>query len=269
MSRPEDPPLRVDVAGGVATVTIDRPAARNAYSYAVERAWHDALDAADADPDIRCVVLTATGDAFCPGFDPEAMAAAVVHGADTAGRSDRPFHHAVTRSVPVIGAINGACAGVGLALALTCDIRVAAAEARFSTAFAPLGLPAERGSSWLLPRIVGHSRALELMLTARSFDAAEARAIGLVHDVTPRADLPRHAAALAARLVARGSPAALATIKRQLYRDWTVALRESTRQANADLELLVAGPDFRRAMRARADGTYADFTPSTRPQEDS
>jgi enoyl-CoA hydratase/carnithine racemase len=81
-----------------------------------------------------------------------------------------------------------------------------------------------------------------------------------VHDVVPRADLPAHVATLAGRLVARSSPAALTTIKRQLYRDWTVALRESARQADVDLDRLVGGPDFRRAVRARANGAYVDFT---------
>ncbi|GAA3513474.1 enoyl-CoA hydratase-related protein [Aeromicrobium panaciterrae] len=255
------PMVRVALARGIATLTLDRPAQANAYSYELERALHDELIRADVSPEVACIVLTAAGDTFCPGFDPTSMTQALADGVDTHARSPHPFHLALSLATPVIGAVNGACAGVGLALSLTCDIRVSATEARFSTAFAPLGLPAERGTSWFLPKIVGHGRAMELLMSGRSFSAAEALAMGLVTSVAPRDGLVDHALEVAGRLVQRSSPDSLATIKRQVYRDWTVALRESTRQADVELERLVGSPDFRRAMRDRSNGIHTDFTP--------
>lgn len=259
--------LVVTVLDGVLTATINRPGRRNAYTYEVEHAWHRTLVKAAGDPSVRALVLTATGDTFCPGFDPDAIAdAAAGDAVPDSARSPYPFHLATVIEKPVVCAVNGGCAGVGLALALTCDLRIAAEGAQFSTAFSRLGLPAERGTSWLLPRIIGHGRAADLLLTARAVGAAEARDLGLVHEVVEDAQLHARAAALAAQLAATVSPASTAAMKRQLYRDWDTSLADASTAADQLLRRLIAGPDLREGVTARAVGRPPVFTEPVRQE---
>jgi enoyl-CoA hydratase/carnithine racemase len=245
----DERPVLVERRGAVALLTLNRPERNNAYTYAMQDALHDALDATARDSAVRAVVITGSGGSFCPGFDAEALAAATHDGARTQDEL-RPVTYPALLPKPIVAAINGGCAGIGLVTALLCDIRVAADTARFSTAFARLGLPAERTASWLLPRIVGHAAALELLLTARVIDAGEARRLGLVHNVVAFADLTATALDLAEQIADRCSPRAMAAAKAQVYGDWTRSLEDSRRHAAARLAELIEGPDFVGAVAA-------------------
>jgi enoyl-CoA hydratase/carnithine racemase len=182
--------------------------------------YFDLLDEADDDPEVRVIVVTGADAAFCVGMDASSLAEAAGQGLRRRPAKGRRMTHAMEIRKPLIAAINGACAGFGLVQALHCDIRFAARGAVFSTAFVRRGLNAEYGSSWLLPRIVGHARATELLLSARRFDASEAERIGLVHWAVPDEELSSRVHAYACELAVWCSPRAMADTKRQLEQDW-------------------------------------------------
>ena len=187
----------VDLASprpGVTVVTLNRPERLNAMSYELVADLHAAFDAIGRDRATRVVVLTGAGRGFCAGLDLKDGAAVPRDGSDGVGRVEAGMttqQHIATlvpqmRGLrqPIIAAVNGAAAGGGLALALASDVRLAAPEARFNVAFVRLGLSGcDVGVSWLLPRLIGASRAFELMLTGRIVDAAEAERLGLVSRV--------------------------------------------------------------------------------------
>ena len=199
--------VHYDVADGVATVTLHNPDRKNAWSVAMEHQYFGCLDDAATDPSVRAIVVTGAGSAFCPGMDMAALEQTAAAGELVrAGR--RPMHYALSIPKPMIAAINGACAGIGLIQALYCDLRFAARGARMSTSFTRRGLGAEYGTSWMLPRLIGVERALDLLLSGRTFDAEEAHAMGLVGRLCDPADVLRdaqtYAADLAAVVVAAG-----------------------------------------------------------------
>ena len=149
-----------DIDGGVATLTLNRPAANNGWTGAMQVRYFDLLVECEANPDVRAIVVTGAGKSFCPGADMDVLSAASGRGnlsgdASAPITSPRPGYTPMLINKPLIGAINGACAGVGLVQALMLDVRIAAAGAKFTFAFARRGLIAEYGSAWLLPRIVG------------------------------------------------------------------------------------------------------------------
>ena len=187
-SDPESPVLFELRDSGVAVVTLNRPERMNAWGGGLAAAFYRCIDRAEADPDVRVIVLTGNGRAFCAGAD--MGGADTIGGATIAGDTDvtklvgeRHPHFVTGLRKPVIAAINGACAGIGLTQALMCDVRFAAAGAKFTTAFARRGLIAEYGISWILPRVVGWGAALDLLLTGRTFYAEEAKELGLVKEV--------------------------------------------------------------------------------------
>ena len=147
-------PVVCAVADGVATVTLNRPDRMNAWTHAMEVAYFDLVDSLDDDPDVRAVVLTGAGRGFCPDSTPviSRHARRVSRGQEGV---DRPMTHARTLRKPLIAAINGGCAGIGLVQALVADLRFAAAGVKIATAFTRRGLVAEFGASWMLPRLVG------------------------------------------------------------------------------------------------------------------
>jgi enoyl-CoA hydratase/carnithine racemase len=171
---------------------------------------------------VRVIVLTGAGRGFCAGLDGTELAKSSAGGLRRMPAKGRRMTHPRMIRKPVIGAINGPAVGLGLVYALHCDIRFAAQRATFSTGFVKRGLNAEYGSSWLLPRIVGHARALELVLSARKIDAAEAERIGLVHFVVPDAELIPRVMAYAKEMAEQCSPIAMADAKQQIYLDWEV-----------------------------------------------
>jgi enoyl-CoA hydratase/carnithine racemase len=209
---------------GVAVVTLNRPDRMNAWGDGLAAAFHAALDAAEADEAVRVIVLTGSGRAFCAGADMGDLSSfgGAAIGSDTNVDKLVGERHPLcvtTLRKPVIAAINGACAGIGMTQALMCDVRFAARSAKFTTAFARRGLIAEYGISWILPKLIGVSAALDLLLSGRKVDAEEAHALGIVKEVVADDDLLDHAIAYAEDIAAHCSPSSLAVIKQQVYSD--------------------------------------------------
>jgi 2-(1,2-epoxy-1,2-dihydrophenyl)acetyl-CoA isomerase len=202
----------------VATITLNNPAHRNALGDAVKRALTEAVQAVQADPDIRALVITGAGGVFCAGGDIRAMQGAVL---DSAGWRDRML---AARDVvlplvqldrPVIAAVDGAAFGAGFSLALAADFVLASPTARFCMSFMRVGLVPDWGSLHTLPRIVGVQRAKELMLSAREVDANEAKTLGIVMEIHAQPELLARAQAMAASFV-HASPTAVSMTKRAL-----------------------------------------------------
>jgi enoyl-CoA hydratase/carnithine racemase len=257
--------VRYEVADGVATITLDRPERLNAWTGRMHHEYRWALARADEDPGVRVVVVTGAGRGFCAGADSRALEGHVSKGAYDSGVVDvelprpgygvRPeFDHAFAYhfglTVPVIAAINGPAAGVGLVLACFCDIRFAAAGAKLTTAAPRLGLPAEYGLSWILPRLVGAGHAADLLLSSRVVLAEEAERIGLVTRVLPSDELLPATDAYARIFVEQVSPAAVREAKRQLYTDLHGDVGSAVSESERLLEELVEGPDFAEGVAA-------------------
>lgn len=209
--------LRVAVADGIATLTLDRPAERNAFSGPMAVALAAAYADCDARDDVRAVILTGAGDAFCVGADLSA-------GADTFARREEaefsadPIAFPAWRvRKPVIAAINGHAVGIGLTLAMQCDIRLAAAEAKLAFAHVRRGVLPDAHAHWTVPRAVGFARTAELFLTGRRFDGAEAAAMGLVSRALPAAAVLPAAQDLARDIAASCAPLSVALSKRLLW----------------------------------------------------
>ncbi|MEQ8233497.1 MAG: enoyl-CoA hydratase-related protein, partial [Gammaproteobacteria bacterium] len=210
------------------------------------------------------IVLTGAGRGFCAGADMSLLSDVSASGGDTRpadpapggvpGGLDLPpdyhlrYAYFPTVPKPVIAAINGPAAGLGLIMALYCDVRFAADSAVFTTAFARRGLIAEHGISWLLPALVGHAHALDLLLSARKVSAAEALAMGLVNQVHPAADLLSAATAYARDLADNVSPRSIRVMKRQVYRAVLQSLEEATLIANSELPGSFVSEDFREGV---------------------
>src|SRR5438874_1551482 len=176
-----------EVDGRVALLTLNRPERLNAWTGEMERAYFGALQDCAASQDVRVIVVTGAGRGFCAGADMQDLKAIGNGDVDSAAAADRrPQTFPLTIPKPIIAAINGPCAGIGLVQALMCDIRFAAKGAKLTTAFARRGLIAEHGSSWILPRLIGPARALDLLMSGRIFLAEEAERLGLVNRALPR-----------------------------------------------------------------------------------
>jgi enoyl-CoA hydratase/carnithine racemase len=210
---------------GVLQITLRRPEALNALNYPMVLDFLAVLDEVESSPDLRAVILTGAGRAFCAGFDLRGYGDEERLGEQGQLRGLLSRQQQIARipvrlhelPVPVIAAVNGAAAGAGLSLAAACDIRVAAEGAIFSAAFLRAGFTGcDLGSSWLLPRIVGAGRAHELILTARRFDAAEALAIGLLSRVVPAESLLESALATAAA-IKQNPPLSVALTKQGMW----------------------------------------------------
>lgn len=250
--------IAYEVADGVASITLDRPAKLNAFTTTMADEIVAAFDATDADPGVRVVVVTGRGRGFCAGADlgrgastfdssDGARAADQTHGTVDGVPRDRggvtSLRIAASRK-PVIGAVNGPAVGIGATMTLPMDVRIAAESARFGFVFARRGLVPEAASSWFLPRVVGISRAMEWVATGRVFDAAEALAGGLVSRVVPDADLTDAVRALAAEIVDNTSAVSVA-VSRQLL--WSMLGApgpwEAHRLDSRAIDALGRGPD--------------------------
>jgi enoyl-CoA hydratase/carnithine racemase len=226
--------VRFEVVDRVATVWLDRPHRHNAWTGRMHSEYRSVLAHLDSLVDVRAVVVTGTSPAFCVGGDSAALAGHAERGAYDPGLAedlampgygvapefDADFAFQFAMRFPIVAAVNGAAAGVGLALALFCDLRFASAAARLTTAAPKLGLPAEYGMSWQLPRLVGVTRAADLLLSGRVFTPHETREWGLWNGVqADAADTLATAQRYAHHLAHGVGPTALATTKAQLYRD--------------------------------------------------
>ncbi len=248
------------VAEGVCTLTLNNPERRNAWSLAMEQRYFELLDRADRDPEVRVIVVTGSGATFCPGADIQGLGKIAGKGhMDLAGRRSQAFPRSVRK--PMIAAINGACAGIGLGQALNCDVRFAARGARFSTAYARRGLPAEYGLSWILPRLIGVENALDLLLSARVFDADEAKALGLVSRVCDPETVVSEAQAYAGDLAANCSPRSMAAMRQQVYGDLSRDFDESMTRAVALMQEFTGNPDFAEGVASFAERRPPKFPP--------
>ncbi|WP_116213724.1 enoyl-CoA hydratase/isomerase family protein [Streptomyces olivoreticuli] len=208
-----------DVTDGLATVTLNRPDAMNALDIGTKIALRDVLGEAGADPAVRAVLLTATGRAFCVGQDLKEHVELLARAESVMSTVKEHYNPIVTAITgmrkPVVAGVNGVAAGAGAGFAFAADYRVVADTASFNTSFAGVALTADSGVSWTLPRLVGHSRASDLLLFPRNVPAQEAYELGIANKVVPAAELAAEAAAVARRL-AEGPTAAYAALKESL-----------------------------------------------------
>jgi enoyl-CoA hydratase/carnithine racemase len=227
---------------GVAILTFNRPDRLNTWGGDIATAFHAGIDRAEADPDVRVIVLTGSGKAFCAGAHLGSVATLGESLAESPEPNmddlvgERHPHFITTVRKPVIAAINGSCVGIGLTQALMCDVRFAAAGAKFAAPFARRGLIAEYGISWILPRLVGWAVALDLLLTGRTFLAQEAAELGLVKEVVDAEELMPRALAYAEDIALHCSPASMAVIKRQAYQDANTDVTAASARAETLLQ---------------------------------
>jgi enoyl-CoA hydratase/carnithine racemase len=228
--------VQMQVKDGVAMLTLNRPDRLNAWTQEMEHAYFAMLEQCAADDRVRVIVVTGAGRGFCAGADMHELQA-IGDGTRTASEAYERRAQTFPLSIPkpIIAAINGACAGIGLVQALMCDVRFAASGAKLTTAFARRGLVAEHGISWLLPRLVGPARALDLLLSGRVVLAEEAQTLGLVNRVLAPDALLEATLDYAHELVVNCSPASMATMKRQVY----AALDQKLPDALADADRLM------------------------------
>jgi enoyl-CoA hydratase/carnithine racemase len=214
--------LRLRVEDRVALLTLHRPEARNALSFELKAALAEWIPRLGADPQVGCLLVTGAGGAFCAGGDTKSMAQEGRPASPEERKRILRFEHAIPEAIhrlekPVVAALPGPAAGAGFALALACDLRVAAESAFVTTAYARLGLSGDYGSSWFLTRLCGTAKARELFFTAARVDARECLRLGIVNRVVPDADLEKEALALA-KQIAAGPPIALRYMKDNLNR---------------------------------------------------
>ncbi len=256
--------LRVERAGGVVTLTIDRPERKNAITGEMWRGLAEIFDDLATRRDDRVLVITGAGDAFCSGADLTAAAAGdAPTGAGASVASMRMVGRAALRlhelPLPTIAAVNGVAAGAGCNLALGCDLILASDRARFTEIFARRGLALDFGGSWLLPRLEGLHRAKELAFLADIIDAAEAERIGLVNHVVPHDRLYMEVGALAIRLAAM-PPLQLAVIKRQLNDGSSHTMAEAIEFEDVAQALMFSPSDTAEAMLAFVEKREPRFT---------
>jgi enoyl-CoA hydratase/carnithine racemase len=232
----------------------------------MENAYFGLLDECAASADVRAIVVTGAGRGFCAGADMQGLqqlsddgGAGAANGRTRAER--RPQATPLSVPKPIIAAINGPCAGIGLVQALMCDIRFAAHGAKITTAFARRGLVAEHGISWILPRLIGPARALDLLLSGRVLLAQEAAELGVVNRAVEPERLLDVATEYARDLARNCSPASMATMKRQVYADLQRPLAEAVTQADRLMVESFAKPDFAEGVASFVERREPSFAP--------
>jgi len=248
-----------DLDDGVALLTLNRPDRLNAWTDALENEYFDALTECGADPEVRAIVVTGAGRGFCAGADMESLQQIGSNG--VTHRERRPQTLALTIPKPVIAAINGPCAGIGLVQALMCDLRFAAADAKLTIAFARRGLVAEHGISWVLPRLVGPARALDLLLSGRVVLGEEAAQLGLVNRALPLESVVEEALAYARDLAVHCAPSSMASMKRQVYAALDQDVDTALGEANELMVASLQADDFREGVASFVERRDPNFAP--------
>lgn len=208
--------LLIDRKGGVATITMNRPEQKNAWDWLMHRELGHVYATLDADDDIRAIVLTGAGKAFCAGAMLAPKGATFDGSADTHGNDKRikgPSFRPDQLLTPVVAAINGAAVGAGITMALSCDIRVVAADAKIGFVFNRRGVIADGDLLWFLPKLIGYGRAMDLLLTGRMIDGREAVEMGLASRAVPAQDVLATAQAIAADISENVAPVSAAITK--------------------------------------------------------
>jgi enoyl-CoA hydratase/carnithine racemase len=262
-----------EVRDRIAIITLNRPHRLNAWTGRMHAEYRWCLQQSETDPDVRVVVLTGAGRGFCAGADSQALEGHVEKGGYDAGiptdiakpgfgvtpefDQNFAFHFGLTK--PIIAAINGPAAGVGLVIACYADVRFAASGAKLTTAHGKLGLPAEYGLSWLLPRLIGASRAHELLLSSRVFLAEEAAEFGLVHRVLPPDEVLAAARDYAATLIRTVAPSSMAATRRQLFLDFHRDIGTSVAESERLLLEMTRTADYREGVAALVEKREPKF----------
>jgi enoyl-CoA hydratase/carnithine racemase len=265
-----------DVADRIATITLNRPDKLNAWTAAMEHEVRAAIQAAERDDHVRVIVLTGAGRGFCAGADMSLLSGVATRGVDEAAKQralqngaeregvrpdfQKKYSYFPAAEKPVIAAINGPVVGLGLVIALYCDLRWAADSARFSTTFARRGLIAEYGMAWMLPRLVGHANALDLLFSARTIDASEAFRIGLVNQVFPQNVFSEKVRENARDLASNVSPRSLRVMKRQAYDAMFQTLAEAFEDSEREMLASLRSEDFKEGVAHFLEKRPPSFT---------
>lgn len=253
-----------ELRGSVLVLTLNRPDRLNAWTDALEDEYFAALDDAERDPDVRAIVVTGAGRGFCAGADMEMLQSIDASDADPTGPvrdRARPYRLAT----PLVGAVNGAAAGIGLVQALYCDVRLTTPEAKWTTAFAQRGLAAEYGSAWLLGRLLGPGRAADLLLSGRVLLGTEAVEIGLAERLVEGPELLDAAVEYADGLARASSPWSMAVMKDQLRHDLGGTFDEAAERAERRMRESFAGPDVAEGVASFLERRSPTFAPLTGP----
>lgn len=261
-----------EVEDAIATITLNRPERLNALTGTMMGEMREAMLAADADDAVRVIILTGAGRGFCAGADMGGLSSLAEVGAgerDEAREEARKLAPAKTNGVkrddvlpdfqkehsyfpaiskPIIGAINGAAAGLGFVYTLYCDIRFASDKAKFTTSFAKRGLIAEHGISWMLPRLIGMSNAMDLLFSARKIDAAEALRMGLVNRVVEQDHFMEAVRDYARELATLVSPRSMQVMKKQVYEAQFGNLGDAIEVGNREMRLSFDTADFKEGV---------------------
>ena len=250
----------------VAVITMNRPERLNAFTRTMLAEIRHAVAAAERDPRVVGMILTGAGRGFCAGMDMAALdeisAAASLSDDEDASLAATPgdaamgadfsiaYTYLLAVRKPVLAAVNGPCAGLGFCFALLSDMRFVERQAKFSTAFAGRGLVAEHAVSWLLPRLIGSSRALDILWSARRFDGEEAQQMGLADRLCETGTALDTARQYIVQLARTVSPASIMVIKQQVYRHLMMTLGPAMEETNRLMEISLTRPDFREGVRS-------------------
>lgn len=262
-----------EVRGRVGLITLNRPERGNAWTGRVDTEYRWCLQQAEDDAAVRVIVINGAGKRFCVGGDSKALEGHVERGSYDRGLSDeqalpgygvhpdfdQPFASHFGLSKPVIAAVHGAAAGIGLALVAFCDLRFAAAGTKFTTAHGKLGLPAEYGLSWMLPKVVGATRAMELLLSSRVFLADEALNIGFLNAVYPEDDLLPTVLAYAEDLASNVAAGSLRETRQQMYLDMHRPVGDSISESMRLLNEMMGSDEYRQGVKALVEKRPPDF----------
>ena len=262
----------------IAFIGLNRPESLNAYTPTMGEELFSAVAQAADSSDVRVIVLTGNGRGFCAGADMRVLQAItpggerkpepgipqisrpVGSGPDVSAHYRSRFGYMMNVPKPIIAAINGPAAGLGLIMALYADIRFAGSDAKFTTSFAQRGLVAEHGISWLLPRLVGQANALDLLLSARKFGAAEAERIGLVNRAIAQASLMDEVTSYALALADTVSPRSMAVMKAQLWKSQFQDFNDALALADGEMSASFATADFKEGVAHFVEKRPAAFT---------
>ena len=253
-----------EVDGPVAVITFNRPDTLNAFTGHMQEEIRHAIAQAESNEDVVGIVITGAGRGFCSGMDMNALGDMTETGERGGGQGDPAlkteigadlgdnfhlgFTFLMTVRKPIIAAVNGPCAGLGMSFALMCDLRFAAQSTKFITSFSQRGLVAEHGQCWILPRIVGPSRALDLFFTSRRLGPEEALQMGLVNRVCEDDGLVDDAKAYVRELAEMASPTSLMYMKQQVYRHLNMTLKESMEETEVLMDASLKREDFKEGV---------------------
>ncbi|MBT4494968.1 MAG: enoyl-CoA hydratase [Gammaproteobacteria bacterium] len=270
--------IKYEVDGPCAVITLNRPDALNALTNNMMEEMKHALAQAEQDVNVIGIILTGEGRGFCAGMDMNALNAHATGGEMNAGVEQKnldadpgdksmgdnftvAFTYILSIRKPIIAAVNGACAGLGMSITLLCDMRFGSENTKFVTAFSQRGLIAEHGQSWLLPRLVGPAKALDLLWSSRKVGADEAKEMGLLDRILPPDELVDSAKSYISELAATSAPTSLMIIKQQVYRHLNMELGEAMQETNNLMAESLEREDFKEGVSSFLEKRPPAFAP--------